>query len=196
MHRFESYTIRQTFNKMLTYYKILELENYDTIINKSLAYVKTIDIAYNRKLAQASWYNLSVRELTVACPELSFALSKHDLKIHMAAVYVMYDPRHTSIHIDQYKAQARLNLPLLNCDNTYTNFYESDGEIVKWINPDSGVISYNTTGQPRLVDRVEIKQATVIRTKVLHSVDLPIGNPVPRITLTLGLSKDPVYMLE
>jgi len=58
------------------------------------------------------------------------------------------------------------------------------------------VVSYNTTGQPRLVDRVEMKQATVIRTKVLHSVDLPIDNPVPRITLTLGLSKDPVYMLE
>ena len=180
---------------MLTYYKIIDLENYDTIIKKSLDYVKTIDTAYNRKL-RASWYTLSVRELIIACPELSFALDKHDLKIHMAAVYVMYDPMHSGIHIDNYNAQARLSLPLLNCNNTYTNFYESDGEIVKWINPDSGEVSWNPTGQPKLVDRVEIKQATVIRTKVFHSVDVPIGNPVPRITLTLGLSKDPVYMLE
>jgi hypothetical protein len=181
---------------MLTYYKIIELENYDIIIKKALAYVKTIDIAYNRKLGHASWYDLSTKELTIACPELAVALLKYDLKIVMAAAYVMYDSKHTSIHIDHYSAKARLNLPLLNCDNTYTNFYDSDGEIVKWINPDSGVVSYNTTGQPRFVDRVEMKQATVIRTKVFHTVDLPAGNPVPRITLTLGLSKDPVYMLE
>ena len=181
---------------MLTYYKSLDLDNYDTIIKKCLEYVKSKDMIYSRKLAHASWYNISTIELMSACPELVESLNKYSLKIYMSAVYVMYDPSHTSIHIDHYHSQARLNLPLLNCDNTYTNFYESDGEIVKWVNPDSGVVSYNTIGQPRLVDRVEMKQATVIRTKVLHSVDLPIGNPVPRITLTLGLSKDPVYMLE
>jgi hypothetical protein len=181
---------------MLTYYKLLDLDNYDTIITKCLNYVKSKDIVYNRKLERASWYDLSVRELNLACPELIESLSKYDLRIYMAASFVMYDPSHTSVHIDHYHSKARINLPLLNCHNTYTNFYESDGEIVKWVNPDSGVISYNTTGQPRLVDRVELTQATVIRTKVLHSVDLPKDNPVPRITLTLGLSRDPVYMLE
>jgi len=86
---------------MLTYYKILELEKYDTIIKKSLAYVKNIDIAYNRKLANASWYDLSIRELIVACPELAVALLKYDLRIAMVAAYIMYDPSHTSIHIDE-----------------------------------------------------------------------------------------------
>ena len=51
-------------------------------------------------------------------------------------------------------------------------------------------------GDHILVDRVEITQATIIRTKVLHSVDLPIDNPVPRITLTLGFDKDPVFLLD
>ena len=181
---------------MLTYYKLLDLENYDTIITKCLNYVKSKDIVYNRKLERASWYNLSVRELILACPELVESLDTYNFKIYMAAAFVMYDSSHTSIHIDQYHSKARINLPLLNCHNTYTNFYEGDSEIVRWVNPDSGVVSYNTTGQSRLVDRVEMRQATVIRTKVLHSVDLPAGNPVPRITLTLGLNKDPVYMLE
>jgi hypothetical protein len=151
---------------------------------------------YNRSLPKASWYNLNLASLIKECPEIILAFKKYDLKPIMAAAYIMYDPAHTSIHVDSWVFQARINLPLLNCKNTYTNFYESKSELVKWINPDSGLVSYNIQGDCTLVDRVEIEQATIIRTKVLHSVDLPIGNPVPRITLTLGFNKDPVFLLD
>ena len=180
----------------MIYYKPIELDYYDTIVRKCLTYVKTIDTAYNRMLPRASWYNLALTTLLSECPELILAFKKYDLKPVMAAVYIMYHPAHTSIHADNFFSQARINLPLLNCKNTYTNFYESKSEPIKWINPDSGLISYNVQGDYTLVDRVEIIQATIIRTKVLHSVDLPIDNPVPRITLTLGFDKDPVFLLD
>ena len=63
------------------------------------------------------------------------------------------------------------------------------------MNPEHG--SFFVPGDDcKLVDKVEIKQATVIKTGALHSVYMPKDNPVPRITLTLGFHKDPVYMLE
>lgn len=180
----------------MIYYKPIELDYYTAIIEKGLTYIKTIDKVYNKLLPKASFYNLNLDELKKACPELELAFQTYDLKLIMSAAYVMYDTKHTSIHIDDFHAQTRINLPLLNCKNTYTNFYESKNEPIKWINPDSGLVSYKVQGDYKLVDRVEIKQATIIRTKVLHSVDLPIGNPVPRITLTLGFDKDPVYLLD
>ena len=180
----------------MIYYKPIELEYYPIIVQKCLTYIKTIDKAYNRLLPMASWYDLSLMKLIKECPEIVLAFKKYKLQPVMAAAYVMYDTTHTSIHVDAFNAQARINLPLLNCKNTYTNFYKSENEPIEWINPDSGAVSYKAVGDYTLVDRVEIKQATIIRTKVLHSVDLPIGNPVPRITLTLGFDKDPVYLLE
>jgi hypothetical protein len=180
----------------MIYYKPIELDYYDIIVRKCLAYVKTFDKAYNRMLPRASWYDLNLTTLIKECPELMLAFKKYDLKPIMAAIYIMYNSAHTSIHVDAFPSQARINLPLLNCKNTYTNFYESKNEPIKWINPDSGVISYNVVGDHILVDRVEIMQSTIIRTKVLHSVDLPINNPVPRITLTLGFDKDPVFLLD
>ena len=174
----------------------MELEYYNIIIHKCLTYIKTINTVYNRSLPKASWYNLNLMTLIKECPEIILAFNKYDLKPVIAGAYVMYDPNHTSVHVDEYPAQARINLPLLNCKNTYTNFYESKDEPIKWINPDSGVVSYNIVGDYKLVDRVEITQATILRTKVLHSVDLPISNPVPRITLSLGFNKDPVFLLN
>ena len=179
----------------MIFYKTIDIVNYDTVIKKCLEYVRSIDRIFNRRLPNASWYNLNLTELQKFCPELTIAFQQLDLKIVMAAAYVMYAPNHTSVHVDSYPAQARINLPLLNCDKTYTNFYTSDCDPVEWINPDSGVKSY-VSSVNSLVDRVEIKQATVIRTKVPHSVDLPKGSLVPRITLTLGFNRDPVYLLE
>jgi len=178
----------------MLYYKLLEIENIDVIIQKCLQYAKTIDTAYYRILS--SWNPIKESELVDACPELVTELQKYNLTIRMAALHVMYLPAHGAIHIDNYHAQTRINIPLLNCANTYTNFYESDGEPTKFVNPKSGVTIWYPTGECRLVDRVELTQATIIRTKVFHSVDLPKDNPVPRISLTLGFDKDPVFMLE
>jgi hypothetical protein len=178
----------------MIYYKLLDIENIDIIIEKCLLHAKTIDSAYNRILG--SWNDINALELINACPELAVGLQKYNFSIRMAALFVMYHPSHNKIHIDSYPSNARINIPLLNCTNTYTNFYESDDGMTLWTNPISGITSYKPKGKCRLVDRVELKQATIIRTSVFHTVDFPNSNPVPRITLTLGLDKDPVFMLE
>ena len=180
---------------MSNFYKKINIDNYDLIIEKCLAYVKTIDKIYYREFPKASWYNLTIDSLKNVCPEIELAFQKYDLNIYMAAIFIMYHPRHSAVHTDAYPDQARINLPLMNCKNTYTNFYKSDKEPIERIIPLSGE-TYFTVDDYTLVDRVEITQATVLRTKALHHVDMPLDNPVPRITLTLGFDKDPVYLLD
>ena len=43
--------------------------------------------------------------------------------------------------------------------------------------------------------KVEIDQATVIRIKAPHSVKMDEAH-APRVTLTLGFDRDPVFLLE
>jgi hypothetical protein len=179
----------------MNYYKYIDIDDLDIIINKCLGYVKSIDKIYKREISSTNWYNLNIKELREVCPELVTSFLQYDLKIIMAAAYVMYRPEQIKIHKDASAWKARINLPLLNCKDTYTEFYESDTNQLKWINPEFGSF-FVPKGDYKLVDRVEIKQATVIKTGALHSVYMPTDNPVPRITLTLGFHKDPVYMLE
>ena len=181
---------------MLNFYKKIDIDYYDVIVEKCLSHVKSIDRIYKREMPRASWYDLNIFTLKGVCPELELAFLKYDLRIIMAAAYVMYHPDHAVVHLDSYPSQARINIPLLNCKDTYTNFYKSETAPVKTVNPDSGIVSFTAYGDYTLVDRVEITQATVLRTKALHSVELPLSNPVPRITLTLGFNKDPVYLLD
>jgi hypothetical protein len=47
----------------------------------------------------------------------------------------------------------------------------------------------------KMVDRVEITQATVIRVNEPHDVVMN-SNTEHRITLTLGFDRDPVFLLE
>jgi hypothetical protein len=181
----------------MVYYKLIDIEHYDSIIEKCSSYIKSIKLIYYRKLPKTTWYKLNLNGLKQACPELESAFLKYNLNIVMAAAYVMYQTDHSMIHADGWWATARINLPLFNCKNTYTNFYKSDKELIKWVSP-TGLAAYvpDRNSLTTLVDKVEMTQATVLRTKELHTIYIVEGNPVPRITLTLGFDKDPVYLLD
>ena len=55
---------------------------------------------------------------------------------------------------------------------------------------------YTTTNTDFIeADRVEVDQPTVLRVRAAHKVIMNAHTP-PRINLTLGFDKDPVYMLD
>lgn len=187
---------------MSFYYKPIDIDNFPIIVEKCLAYVKSIDKVYNRESSGDCWYNLDLAELKQACPELQLAFDKYDLKIYLAAAYVMYKSSHSVMHSDIYPLNARINIPLLNCKGTFTTFYTSNYPPIKNLDPTKGLkkAAFGNSVPPdaivKLVDKVELTQATVLRTKALHNVEISENNPVPRITLTLGFNKDPVYLLD
>jgi hypothetical protein len=180
----------------MKYFKEIEIDHYDVVVQKSLDFIKSKPVIYHRLLGVASWFNLDIKEMLIPVPELNFAFSKFNLRPIMVSAYVMYDPKNTSIHTDFYPSQARINIPLLNCAGTYTRFF-TNVKTEKWINPDSGIPSFRAINDDYcLAAEVEMKQATVLRTSTPHTVYMPKDNPVPRITLTIGFDKDPVFLLE
>ena len=177
---------------MSRYYQKIEIDHLDTIRTKCLEYVKSHrDIYYQEPIG--SYRNLNFNELTECCPELLTAFDRYNIKCTYAAAFVLYKNNGVFVHIDAGNDQARINVPLENCKNTFTNFYQG-GTPLEYVNPETGTTATRLVGAT-LVDKVEIDQATVIRIKAPHSITMDEEH-APRVTLTMGFDRDPVFMLE
>jgi hypothetical protein len=123
-------------------------------------------------------------------------LSKYqELIPTFVAFYVVWG-KSAHIHKDSDPSSTRVNFPILNCKGTITNFYKNV-IFKKYTNPVTGVISYPVTNTDyELVDNFETKTATLIRVHEAHNVVVPKNLPVPRITMTVGFNKDPVFLFD
>lgn len=179
----------------MLYFKKIEVDYYQEIIDGALNYLRlAVPDVYNR-MHDATYYPLDLEKLAEYCPKLKSAFDRYDLKCNMAVAYVMYNNSHSQIHIDKFYHDARINLPVLNCTGTKTIFF-TGGTYEAVHNP------FTHTNAKKLVSvegmryatHVEIDSATVIRVNEPHIVAMNI-NTSPRITLSLGFDKDPVYLL-
>jgi hypothetical protein len=127
-------------------------------------------------------------------------------EINEIALLTMNGPK-TSIHIDHTvdlnrDVKARLNIPLMNCEGSYTAFYNFTPEefnqfklssvnrtygdhvskgTTKWWDFDDSVAKPAT--------KVELIQPTILRTSYPHSVTCE-GKRFPRITMTISFKED------
>jgi hypothetical protein len=88
-----------------------------------------------------------------------------------------------------------INIPLINCDNTVTQFWDTEEE------PDS-IVRYSVSGSPyigvdqtkcTLIDKFILTRPVVFRTDVLHSVNNHSNRP--RLAISLRLVNDPWDLL-
>lgn len=130
-----------------------------------------------------------------AVPEIVTAFE--GFKVLGAAAYIMYTHNPGHPHKDQTQVQARVNVPILNCENTVTEFWQYD-------TVNEPEVIYQANGLPyqsfdsvplTLAHSVTIDQPTVIRVREVHSVRM-LSELRPRITMTLLLDPDPVILLE
>jgi hypothetical protein len=181
----------------MKYYKKIEIDYYDDIVSDTLNYLKEQkpDI-YNRKI-DATYYILDLDEFKKFCPKLNLGFERYGIVCIFAVAFVMEHNGNAPIHIDNYPyGNARINLPILNTKGSLTRFY-TGGVFQQIINPVSQVPALRLKSLDGLknVDSVEIDQATVIRVNEPHDIAMNVNNS-PRITLTLGFDKDPVFLLE
>ena len=181
----------------MRYYKKIDIDFYDEVVNDTISYLKNQkpDI-YNRKI-NATYYILDINEFKEFCPKLDLAFSRYNIICDFAVAFVMKTNSDAPLHIDNYtRGDARINIPILNTKGTYTRFY-TGGIFKEIVNPITKVpaLSLTSINGLKRVDSVEIDQATVIRVNKPHDIFMDINNS-PRITLTLGFNKDPVFLLE
>jgi hypothetical protein len=181
----------------MQYYKKIDIDFYDEIVEDTLQYLKEQKPDIYNKTLEATYYVLDLNEFKKHCPKLDLGFAKYNLICNFAVAFVMHNSMDVKIHIDNYSMGiARINIPILNTKNTFTRFF-TGGEFTKMTNPLTNITALRITGPKDLlyVDKVEIDQATVIRVNEPHDI-VKLNKEIPRITLTLGFDKDPVFLLE
>jgi len=180
----------------MKYYKKIEIDYYDDIINDAVEYLKTQKADIYNKVEATTYYPLDVDEFKKYCPKLDIGFARYGLTCNWVVAYVMKKSSDSPIHIDGYPQSARINLPLLNCEGTKTLFYSGAEFNRRTVNEKTTISAWvmsKTTGL-KIEDGVEIDAPTVVLVNQPHSVIMT--NKVPRITLSLGFDKDPAFLLE
>jgi hypothetical protein len=183
----------------MKYYKKIELENLEVIQKKVLYFIKLKHPTIYFRKFESSWNHLEVPDLLKACPELVESFAKLNLTCTFASTHVMYSNLHASIHTDITPWKARINIPILNCNRTFTKFYSGE-KVVKEIKTmaNNKTFTVDTIINPLEcveVDAYELTQPLVLRTHVPHKVFMNEDSK-PRIALSIGCNIDPIYMLD
>ena len=181
----------------MIYYKKIDIDFYDEIVEDTLNYLKNYKPDVYNLTIPATYNVLDLAEFKRYCPKLDLGFAKYNIVCNFAVAFVMNKTSDVKLHIDNYSLGiARINIPILNTSNTYTRFY-TGGEFVKVTNPVTNISALRLSGNKdlRTVAGVEIDKATVMRVNVPHDI-LKLNPGTPRITLTLGFDRDPVFLLE
>lgn len=111
--------------------------------------------------------------------------------VHSFGFYVINKTYGTPIHIDSGDCLYSFNIPILNCKNTFVNFYNTDKAPTKKsyvaYNKIVDYYSFNPT-DCALQDKLEMTTPYVIKVKEVHNVTNI--NSLPRITLLIRLKKE------
>jgi len=173
----------------MKYYSTIPLENLETIQQK------VFDIFPKPKLLSndSLFYIPDNLKIFFDIPELKSALDNMNWTphVHSFGFYVINKTLGTPIHIDTGSSIYSFNIPILNCVNTFVNFYKTNKEPIR-----NSYLAYNkiidyysfNLHDCVLQDRLEMTTPHVIRVKEIHNVINP--NPLPRITLLIRLKKE------
>lgn len=181
----------------MIYHKKIELNGWKPAADEIYQYVKN-NTHFLRQ--QAFWNTLSQTKHKHCYNTLAPVFESAGFKLLRISFLIIVEPA-VAIHTDtesgiENQSLARVNIPVLNCENTETRFYSS----VKW-EPivkklGNGIkYTYHSPDNCKFESSVSLTEPTILRVKELHNVI--VHNPVyPRITLTCALDPDPVYLLE
>lgn len=147
---------------------------------------------YNRQTELS--YNWLPNEIFKEYETALNALFNHySIKCVAAAMYITYNKKQGDIHCDNTDYDARINLPVLNCQGSFTEFYTVSKSIY-YTNTKYTIKIPDKESENTLIEKLELKMPTVMRVNEFHAVNT--GNNVPRISLTLSFDRDPIFLLE
>lgn len=126
-------------------------------------------------------------------PELKAELDKLNWTPYVFGIgfYIIAPTVGSAIHVDSNTFTYSFNIPILNCEDTYVNFYKTDREPKKEVYTMYDThVNYNKFDPEdcQLVDKLEMLEPHVINVQELHNI--VNKNTGSRITLLIRLRKD------
>jgi hypothetical protein len=178
----------------MQYWKRIKIKNFEIIQKKTLEFIQRQDDILDKSKYRGPFINLQHLGYFREVPEVSEAFYSHGLAIEDANIYLMYKNSDSMPHKDYTDSIARVNIPILNCEGTWTTFYENV-QSKRLVLP-TGAPFYATTNRDYVeVDRVETNQPTIVRISEGHNVIMDETRS-PRIMLTLSFNPDAGLLLE
>ena len=141
-----------------------------------------------------SYRQLNIDTISKEIPELIDMFKPIGLDIISIAIFVCYY-KTGSIHIDNTTTPCRINFPVLNCEDTVTNFFKvtSPPTIKKQTN---GLLFHQFDAKNcEVVDKMYLTKAAVMRVLEPHQVIVEHEN-YPRVSCTVAFQQDISYLLE
>jgi hypothetical protein len=170
--------------------------NVDTVLEKNVS-KKLLDYVNSDSYSDKGfWTNVNTQDVLNKVPELVELFKPLRINIKRIAFVTAID-KVGDIHIDDPKTAPviRINIPVLNCEQTSTNFYISSKPANETRLP-SGIYYYKWSEKDcTLVASTCVDRSTLIRTNELHQVCIHSDN-MPRITCTIEFYEDLEYLMN
>jgi len=151
-------------------YHILECDNLVNIQQETLLWLNNHNELFE---SDEFWNEIDYVDFIRNSPSLVKYINGLGLRLRECAILIGYEegvPR----HIDEGPIIAKINIPILNTKDTYTEWYDGDKQIA----------------------RVEIDKPVVFNSSVAHQVVMGKEARMPRIMLACMFFKDPLEYLK
>lgn len=152
-------------------YHILECDNLVNIQQETLLW---LDRHQNLFKSKEYWNKIDYMDFISNSPSLIQYINLLGLKLRECAILIGYEDG-LSRHIDEGPIIAKINIPILNTKDTYTEWYTDSGEQLA---------------------RVEIDKPVVFNSSIAHQVVMGETARTPRIMLACMFFKDPLEYLK
>jgi hypothetical protein len=157
-------------------YHILDCPQQQKIADSLYGYFK--GITANNPPSQF-WTFLTRKQIVeyLSTPNLELLNWFHsmDLRVRDISFTVTNETIKTSPHVDEPPVVAKINFPVLNTQDTYNVWFDNSGNEI---------------------DRVECTKPIVLRSNIMHTVEIGHKAILPRIQFSFCFYDDPLHLLK
>ena len=172
--------------------------NWQPVSDKLKWYITEANTSYlsDTDYSTNMWRYADKTDLFAQVPELKKLFRPMGLTICMVAFFVS-GKRSSLIHRDADRnANARINLPIMNCENTETRFFTTTIPPVK--RQQSNGVYYWDIDQTSCthVDSFFLNQPVIFKINEPHQVIGESVTSVPRVSCTIGFKEEIVHLID
>ena len=157
-------------------YEILECKNLEQISQELLHFLKQKNQLHRSDIK--FWNFISKEDLFDLLKNSKLTKKWFDelgLKVREGSFTIWNEKIKTTPHVDAPPVVAKINIPLLNTEDTYNVWFDEGG---------------------KEIDRTECVHPIVLRSDILHTVEIGPNAKLPRIQMSFCFYKEPIQYLE
>jgi len=182
-------------------YHQLECNNLAEIQQQVLIWIesKNSQVLSSNKL----WNKIDTTDLIKSTPALIKYCQSLDLKIREVALTIINKREDADLHIDELPITAKINIPILNTENTFNRWYDVPKDLIDSTQPilnHFGKKFYNFKNvdytKLKLLGEIELLNPVVFNSQIAHNIILSEQCRFPRIVLSCAFFKEPLHYLQ